>query len=57
MYSPVLDRTKAQRTAVRRLVTQFFDDSPGSLLLNVLEHEQVDAAELARLKKLLKTSK
>lgn len=57
VYSPVLDRTKAQRTAVRRLVTQFFDDSPGSLLLNVLEHEQVDAAELARLKKLLKTSK
>ena len=57
VYSPVLDRNKAQRSAVRRLVSQFFDDSPGSLLLNVLEHEQVDAEELDRLKKLLKTSK
>ena len=57
VYSPVLDRTRAQRTAVRRLVSQFFDDSPGSLLLNVLEHEQVDAEEIARLKKRLKTAK
>ena len=54
VYSPVLDRNRAQRTAVRRLVSQFFDDSPGSLLLNVIEHEQVDAKELSRLRKLLK---
>lgn len=57
VYSPVLDRDRAQRTAVRRLLSQFFDDSPGSLVLNVLEHEQVDPKELARLKRLLKTAK
>ena len=57
VYSPVLDRNRAQRTAVRRLVSQFFDDSPASLLLNVIEHERVDGKELARLKKLLKTAK
>ena len=54
VYTPVLDRDRAQRTAVRRLVNQFFDDSPGSLVLNVLEHEKVDAAEIARLRKLLR---
>ena len=57
VYFPVLDRTKAQRSAVRRLVSQFFDGSPESLVLNVLEHEQVDVAELTRLKQLLKTTK
>lgn len=57
VYLPVLDRDRAQRTAVKRLVRQLFDGSPGSLVLNVLEHEQVDAEEIARLRKLLKETK
>ena len=54
---PYSDRDRAQRTAVKRLVSQLFDGSPGSLVLNVLEHEQVDAEEIARLRKLLKETK
>ena len=57
VYSPVLDRGRAQRTAVKRLVSQLFDGSPGSLVLNVLEHEQVDVEEITRLRKLLKEAK
>ena len=57
VYLPVLDRDRAQRTAVKRLVSQLFDGSPGSLVLNVLEHEQVDAEEIARFRKLLKETK
>ena len=30
VYLPVLDRDRAQRTAVKRLVSQLFDGSPGS---------------------------
>ena len=50
VYHPVLGRDDARRTAIQRLVSQFFDDSPGSLVLNVLEHDQVDAKELAELR-------
>ena len=57
VYLPVLDRDRAQRTAVKRLVSQLFDGSPGSLVLNVLEPEQADAEEIARLRKLLKETK
>ena len=57
VYSPVLDRSKARRTAIQRLVSQLFDDSPGSLVLNVLEHEQVDERELTKVRRLLRNSK
>lgn len=49
VYAPVLVREQARRSAIRRLVSQLFDDSPGSLVLNIIEHDDVDAAELARL--------
>ena len=53
VYVPVLGRDQARRSAIQRLVTQLFDDSPGSLLLNVIEHDDVDERELARLRKRL----
>ena len=56
VYHPVLDRDQARRRAIRRLVSQLFDDSPGLLALNILEHDQVDAEELMRLRKLLEES-
>jgi len=34
-------------------VTRLFNDSPSLLILNVLEDEQIDPAELQRLKKLI----
>ena len=57
VYSPVLDRTRAQRSAIKRLVTQLFDDSPGSLVRNVLEHDRVEAKEIAHLRKFLRETK
>ena len=54
VYVPVLGRDDARRTAIQRLVSQLFDDSPRSLVLNVLEHDQVDAEELAELREKLR---
>ncbi|HJO37522.1 MAG: BlaI/MecI/CopY family transcriptional regulator [Vicinamibacterales bacterium] len=53
VYYPIIDRTRAQRSAVKRLVLELFDNSPGLLLMNVLEHDNVDADELVRLRQLL----
>ena len=57
VYVPVLGRDQARRSAIQRLVTQLFDDSPGSLLLNVIEHDDVDEKELARLRKRLEATR
>lgn len=56
VYHPVVDRTEASRNAVRQLVRKFFNDSPELLVLNVLEHERIDAKEMKRLKKLIEES-
>lgn len=57
IYYPVIDRNQARRSAIRRLVSQLFDDSPALLVVNILEHDQVKAQELTRLRKLLEESK
>ena len=53
VYQPVVNRERARRSAVRRLVSQLFDGSPGSLAVSILEHEQVDEAEIASIRRLL----
>jgi predicted transcriptional regulator len=50
VYSPKVDRTTASRSALRHLVSRFFDNSPELLVLNLLNDEKVDPEELARLK-------
>jgi predicted transcriptional regulator len=53
VYHPVVERGEASRKAVRNLVKRFFQDSPELLILNVLEDEQLDEAELSKLKRLI----
>ena len=53
VYEPVIDRERVRRSAVRRLASQLFDGSPGSLAVNILQHEQVDQAEVAFIRRLL----
>jgi predicted transcriptional regulator len=56
VYHPVVDRNQASRNAVNYIVSRFFDNSPELLVLNVLENEKIDPAELERLKKLVEES-
>src|SRR5918992_4782896 len=52
VYRPLVERKQAQRRALSHLLDRFFN-SPTELVLNVLEDERMDAAELKRLKKLI----
>lgn len=56
VYEPLIDRQQASRTALRYLISRFFNNSPEQLVLNVLEHEELDAKELERLKAMIKES-
>jgi predicted transcriptional regulator len=53
VYRAVVDEHQARRRALRHLVTRLFNDSPSLLVLNVLDDEELDQAELRRLKKLI----
>lgn len=50
IYRPLVDRQTARRTALRHLLSRFFDGSPSALVQNLLKDEALDAAELARLR-------
>jgi len=53
VYHPVVERGEASRKAVQNLVKRFFQNSPELLILNVLEDEQLDEAEIGRLKRMI----
>lgn len=53
LYRPRVDERQARRRALRHLLARLFNGSPSLLVLNVLEDDQIDAAELDRVKKLI----
>jgi len=53
IYRPVVGRQEAGRSALRYLVSRFFQDSSEALVLNLLEDEKLDEQELQRIRKLL----
>jgi predicted transcriptional regulator len=52
-YRPIVGREEAGRSAVRYLVSRFFRNSAEALVVNLLEDEKLDDAELQRIRKLL----
>ena len=53
VYQPLIGRSEAQSSAVRYVLSRFFENSPEALVLNVLENEQLDADELKRLRRMI----
>ncbi len=53
VYRALVARNEAVRSAVRHLVSRFFRNSPELLVLNLLEDENLDSRELARIRALL----
>jgi predicted transcriptional regulator len=57
IYHPVIDRGEASRTALRHLVSRFFQNSPRLLVSNLIEDEQLSPKDLDQLKGLIERSK
>ncbi len=53
IYEPLVGRQEATRSEIRHLVGRFFRDSHEALVLNILENNQIDDAELKHLRDLL----
>ena len=53
VFHTLVDETRARRTAIRHVLERFFDRSPGSLVLSLLEQEDAPDAELQQLRELV----
>jgi len=56
VYAPQVGRQEATRSEIRHLVGRFFKNSHEQLVLNILEDEGIEAAELDRLREMLERS-
>jgi predicted transcriptional regulator len=57
VYFPVIGKVHARQSALRYLLSRFFDDSPSALMLNLLQDEDFDPRELVRLRRLVSEAK
>jgi BlaI family transcriptional regulator, penicillinase repressor len=57
VYEPLIEREEATRSEIRHLVSRFFRNSHDALLLNILKDEEIEGAELKRLRKMLDESR
>lgn len=56
IYQPIIGRDQATRSEIRHLVGRFFSNSHEALVLNILQDEGIDAADLKRLRDMLERS-
>lgn len=56
VYRPLVDERQARRRALRHLVSRLFEGSPSLLVLNVLDDEDLEPAELERVKRLIENA-
>ena len=53
LYYPLLRKREATRHAVDEVIGRFFDGSAKELMLNIIDNDEIDEAELAEMKKLI----
>src|ERR1043166_2659745 len=53
IYHPLVDERQARRRALRHLMSRLFEGSASLLIVNVLDDDELDPAELKRVKKLI----
>ena len=57
VYLPTASPEKAGKSALRRLLSTFFNNSPADLVATLLDPKEVDDEELARIKAMLEERK
>ena len=53
VFKPIVDERQARRRALKHLIGRLFNGSPSLLVSNVLDDDDIDPAELQRLKKMI----
>lgn len=56
VYYPIVEENDARRSAIRHVMSRFFDNSPETLVMNLIENEELNPEDLDRIKKLIAES-
>ena len=56
IYRAVIARDEASRSEVRHLVSRFFGNSHHSLLMNLLQEQELDSEEVKQLRQMLESN-
>ncbi len=56
IYKPLVERKRARNAALKQLLANFFDGSPQSLVVNLIENEELDEVEIKELRKLIRSA-
>ncbi len=54
VYHAVINREQAQRRAVTHVLNRFFNDSAPSLVLNLIQSDQLNPKDLERIRKMIR---
>ena len=57
VYCPVVERQTVQDKVLKMVMQRFFKDSPGLMMLNILQRENIDEDELDRLEKMIEDAR
>lgn len=57
VYHPVIDRSQAQHRALKHILSRFFNNSPQSLVLNLVESERLNPKDLERIQKMIEADR
>jgi predicted transcriptional regulator len=57
VYEPLASQEKAGKSALRRLLSTFFNNSPANLVATLLDPKELDSDELLRIRKLIDQKK
>jgi BlaI family penicillinase repressor len=57
IYSPTVPRDKAKRSAVKHLLSTFFNDSPEQIVAALLDGERLTTAELDRMAQMIEQAR
>jgi len=53
VYYPIVGKNEARKSAIRHLMSRFFDNTPETLVLNLIENEELNPEDLNRIQKLI----
>ncbi len=53
IYTPTIERDRARQSALRMLLSRFFDNSAELLVHNLLKNEKLSRAEIQKLKRMI----
>ena len=53
VFKAVVDESRARKSAIRHVLDRFFDNSPGTLVLSLLQNEDVPDDELRQVRELI----